>query len=161
MPESVSVDQCESRLVHAIDRLIYVDRLLLELDANECSINHRLAVYIEAVFPGWNVDCEYNRREKDPKELDLPRDDVDWEDTEAKSIYPDIVVHIRGKPLLNLLVVEVKKSTSKRSPTHDFAKLHAYGTELGYACAVFLRLGTADEAGEYDLEWPKKEPFVA
>jgi len=26
---------------------------------------------------------------------------------------------------------------------------------------VFLRLGTADEAGEYDLEWPKKEPFVA
>lgn len=47
-------------------RLLAEDAYLFEADANERSISHRLALYLEEEFPGWNVDCEYNRDQHEP-----------------------------------------------------------------------------------------------
>ena len=59
-----------ARVRRAAARLENDDRLLFELDANERTLTHRLALYLDSEFAGWNVDCEYNRRRHDPKVLD-------------------------------------------------------------------------------------------
>ena len=45
----------------ALSELIERDSFLFEADANERSITHKLAEYLQAQFQDWNVDCEYNR----------------------------------------------------------------------------------------------------
>ena len=60
-------------------------------------------------------------------------------------VYPDVIVHHRGKPE-NLLVIEVKKSTSNRSDDADLAKLQALRQQLGYQYALFLRFGSGTAA---------------
>lgn len=34
---------------------------ILNIDGSEWAIAHRIAVYLEEYFEGWNIDCEYNR----------------------------------------------------------------------------------------------------
>lgn len=126
-------------VVHATDELLRRDAHLLITDAHERSIAHRLANYLELRFPGWHVDCEYNRDGHDPKALrtvpDLPPG------REARDVYPDIIVHHRGVRD-NLLVIELKKSTSATSDSYDLAKLRAYQRELDYQHALFIRFQT-------------------
>jgi hypothetical protein len=50
------------------------------------------------------------------------------------------IVHHRGKPE-NLLVIEVKKSTSKISDEADLTKLQRLRRQLGYQYVLFLRFG--------------------
>ena len=67
----------------------------------EWATAHRLAVYLEDYFAGFNVDCEYNKMgfEFDPKH-----------DSYDRHKRPDIVIHRRGRTELenNLLVIEIK-----------------------------------------------------
>ena len=58
-------------LKEALDQLLRADAELLNNDVNERSISHRLACYLEPLFPGWNVDCEYNRKHDDPGDQNL------------------------------------------------------------------------------------------
>jgi len=53
-------DEIEQKVSNAILRFLEKDGLLLEIDANERSISHRLAGYLQEEFLGWDVDCEYN-----------------------------------------------------------------------------------------------------
>jgi len=116
------------------------DAFLFQVDANERSITHRLAVHLAPRFPDWHVDCEYNRDGFDPKMLYWAGDGDDPSETDGSRVYPDIIVHHRGKPE-NLLVIEVKKSTSNRSDEADLTKLQALRQQLGYQYALFLRFG--------------------
>jgi hypothetical protein len=123
---------------------------LLVNDVNERSISHRLALYLEPLFPGWQVDCEYNRdfaRPGRPKSLHVPDDNVGWDDTDARTVYPDIIVHSRGSDD-NLLVLELKKTGL--STSFDEAKLYAYKRELGYKFSYLLvvRTGATDPGFE-------------
>jgi len=45
----------EGRVLEALNMLYARDASLLENDAAEWSIAHRLAVYLEQQLPGWNV----------------------------------------------------------------------------------------------------------
>jgi len=60
-------------------------------------------------------------------------------DEDGLMIMPDIIVHIRDQPM-NLLVVEVKKTSSLISEHIDLFKLHALKEELGYRFACFIKL---------------------
>jgi len=42
--------------------LLARDLLLISQGISEWAIAHRLALYLELLFPGWNVDCESNRQ---------------------------------------------------------------------------------------------------
>jgi hypothetical protein len=69
-----------------------------------------LAVYIEGEFPGWHVDCEYNRQgvSRGPKQV-TPSELLPPSGTSRHArISPDIVVDKRGHEGPNLLAVEVK-----------------------------------------------------
>jgi hypothetical protein len=139
-------DEVERRIKAAISDFILIDLYLLEVDAHERTISHRLAMYLQVHFEEWQVDCEYNRADFDTKRLESLRDKND----EAATVFPDIIVHERGTNR-NLLVVEMKKAG--REHAWDDAKLRAYQKDLGYEFAVFLTFSTGTEApGFGDIE---------
>ena len=120
------------------------DRYLLAQDVNERTISHRFALYLQRLFPKRHVDCEYNRyfgRPGSPKTLRVPDTNVGWSDTNARTVYPDIIVHTRGTDD-NLLVIEMKKAGL--SVTFDEDKLRAYQHEYGYRFAYLLVVRTGD-----------------
>lgn len=128
-------------LDEALKELVKQDAYLLKNNVNERSISHCLAVYMKAQFRGWDVDCEYNRNHYDPKRLDLKRRKASDDDLDAVTVFPDIIVHHRGTDD-NLLVVEVKKSTSGETEHYDIEKLKAFKTQIHYTHAAFVRLRT-------------------
>ena len=149
----------EARVAQALKKLLAEDMYILVKDLSERSISHRLAIYIEEVFPGWNVDCEYNRDRDEVKRLALVREMFDRsgvrsevDDTIAKTVFPDIIVHKRGTDR-NLLVIEIKKSSSELDESYDLAKLAAFKEQMGYRHAVFIRVGTGEGAGGIEWRW--------
>jgi hypothetical protein len=111
------------KLVAALDEFYAREAYLLEKDAGERTLSHRLAVYIERQFPDWEVDCDYNRLGE--RRLLLPKGTiVSTDDALGKSVYPDIVVHRRAVPK-NLLAVEVRKAANHQPIEHDRHKLQA------------------------------------
>jgi hypothetical protein len=98
----MSHTELEKHVKFALDMLYARDSALLKQNTSEWSIAHRLAVYLEQVIPGWNVDCEYNRQgqERDLKKM-----------SNGSNVRPDIIIHHRGfvEPEHNLLVLEIKK----------------------------------------------------
>jgi uncharacterized protein YccT (UPF0319 family) len=59
-------------------------------------------------------------------------------DEDGLMILPDIIVHIRDKPM-NLLVVEVKKASSQIKEDKDLLKLETLKEELEYRFAHFIK----------------------
>ena len=103
---------------------------------NERAISHRLAIYLEALFPGWDVDCEYDRLGDARKKIP---DGSGNDDDEGSKVLPDIIVHKRGLDGPNLLVLEIKKTSNTEPDDRDLEKLRAYVSALHYEHAVFVR----------------------
>lgn len=150
MFDSISRDAVEQKLKDAIKLFEDQDKYLLTEDINERSITHKLAEYLKQQFQGWDVDCEYNRNVGQVKKLENLEKEIKKNqsaeslarDTQGRTVFPDIIVHKRGRgheDKGNLLVIEVKKSSSSVSEEHDLKKLQGYKEELGYQYAVFLK----------------------
>jgi hypothetical protein len=118
---------------------------LLEKDLGERTLTHRLAVHLEKQFPGWDVDCDYNRLGE--RTLRLPKGTiVSTDDAIGKSVYPDIVVHQRQIPN-NLLAIEVRKASNHQPPEHDRHKLRALtDPHLWFAYRIGVLLTLAKKA---------------
>jgi hypothetical protein len=144
---NLSPSEVKRKVRTAIELLISRDTHLLKIDVNERSITHKLALYLQDGFKGWDVDCEYNRNRYDSKKLIIGHDvhltaeTTQTDDEQGKTVYPDIIVHHRGTDQ-NLLVVEVKKTTSHVSRNFDLNKLREYKHQLGYSYALFLNFFT-------------------
>jgi len=131
MPSMVTMqDNIKSRVERALRDLFKNDEYLFEVDVNERSLTHKLAVYLQAYFPGYDVDCEYNRDDKVPKRLLISKQLIESDDTNAVTVYPDIIIHKRGPSAdgSNLVVIEAKK---RGQPVgSDREKLQAYKQDL-------------------------------
>ena len=118
------------------------DRYLFERDLGERALTHRLAVHVERRFPGWDVDCDYDRLGE--RTLRLPHGTiVSTDDHLAKSVYPDLVVHQRAIPN-NLLAIEVRKAINHQPVEHDRRKLMALTDPqlwFAYWIGLLLTLG--------------------
>ena len=118
------------------------ESFLFAKDLGERTLTHRLAVYLEKQFPGWEVDCDYNRLGE--RTLRLPHGTiVSTDDHLGKSVYPDIVVHQREIPN-NLMAIEVRKASNHQPPEHDQHKLRALTDPhlwFAYGIGVYLVLG--------------------
>lgn len=131
-------EKIKAKVRLAVDKFRQKDKALIQVDANERSISHKIAQYLQEQFEGdgWHVDCEYNRYGGgDKKDAILFEELGAWLHTEvpitdedATSIYPDIIVH-RRQTSHNLLVVEVKKSTTTSRSKLDIQKLEALTTK--------------------------------
>jgi len=130
------------KVVNAIREFYQHETFLLEKDLGERTLTHRLAVHLEQEFPGWDVDCDYNRLGE--RLLKLPHGTIiSTDDGLGKSIFPDIVIHRRAIPE-NLLAIEVRKATNHQPPEHDEHKLRGMTDPhvwFAYRIGVFLILG--------------------
>jgi len=150
----------------ALFRFYKYDQYLVENKASERSMTHRLAVYLEQLFPEFNVDCEYNR-DADGKDLLLekrinfncigcPEEDTCSKRKECQNeliknmgnhnhifhslVLPDIIIHRRGPNVCNLLAIEAKKSynISCERTVFDRCKLRCYKKNLNYKFVAFI-----------------------
>lgn len=144
--------QIKRRIDIAINLLRVNDNYLLKNDVNERSITHKLAVYLEQTLgKEYDVDCEYNRNIDDPLNRKMIDGYFRTEDfAESRGVYPDIIVHKRGRNDFNLLIIEVKKSTSRESGEFDIRKLECYtntfqNRNFSYQYGAFIKLYTAQE----------------
>jgi hypothetical protein len=142
------VDEVHNKVDQAIAQLLEKDTYLLEIDANERAISHRLGLYLQLLFKEWHVDCEYNRNLDNPKRLKTYKKFFDeyqrvWNiaETDPVTVFPDIIIHERGTRN-NLLIVEIKKTTSRISCEFDYFKLREFKYQYGYIHALFLKLIT-------------------
>lgn len=137
----------------ALTALIAKDGYLLQIDANERSIAHRFAMHLQEQMPKLHVDCEYNRDGIDPKRIQHFHLDQSSDDTEAKTVFPDVIAHIRDSNT-NYLIIEIKKTTNTVSRNIDIAKLRGYRKDLGYQFALFIELIAGEvNAGVSKIEW--------
>ena len=127
----------------AMNRLFAYDAYLLDGGASEWSVAHRLAVYLEELLPGWNIDCEFNRQgvAANPKAI-----------ANGACVRPDIVVHHRGRlePAHNLLAVELKKQASTRDQekAREYTRSPAGERQFQYRYGLTITMN-----GNWSLTW--------
>lgn len=140
----------EPKILKAINLFYKHDTFLIEKNINERTVTHKLAEYLQQEFAEYHVDCEYNRKKSDTideeyirKTLNLTIENIKTNNTEAKTVFPDIVIHKRGTNGNNLLVIEVKKASNKNKKDIDFdiAKIKGYREQLDYKFGLFLVIG--------------------
>jgi len=144
--ENLSKEDVRMRIERAYKKLFEKDGYLLKVNANERSITHRLAIHLESVFPGYNVDCEYNRNGIDPKILINFKKEINSDDTSGVTVFPDIIIHRRGKRD-NFIVIEAKKLSN--TDDSDKEKLDIYKKELSYKYAYFVRFPIGEDFKNY------------
>lgn len=151
--QSDELQDIKKKVINSIQELFMKDKILISLNVNERTITHKLAEYLQNEFSNFNVDCEYNRSFDEIKELNLPRklnrlkntSDVNWDDLEAKTIFPDIIIHKRNTKV-NYIVIELKKWTNRSSRMIDRIKLKAFTKEpFNYKFGIFLELLSENE----------------
>lgn len=155
-----SEEEIKNKLHLALEKLYVKDWYLLEKSVHERSITHKLAEYLQPLFPDYDVDCEYNNNIDDRKKWvseeakDLLKEklseiknslnpqnwDLDEEiDKLSKNFYPDIIVHKRNTNKCNLLIIEAKKYGSDQAFDEEKIKaftnttdnIHKYKYQLG------------------------------
>jgi len=110
------------------DLFLKKDKYLLLVNVNERSLTHKFAEHLQNILKnGWSVDCEYNRYGDNIKKIDNIKSIVDCnvkiDDLAGKTIYPDIIIHKRGRKGSDLLVIEAKKDPTEKEKDNDIAKL--------------------------------------
>ncbi|WDF46229.1 hypothetical protein PQ459_15125 [Chryseobacterium sp. KACC 21268] len=128
-----SIEEIKVKLEKSLKTLYTQEKYLLENSANERSLTHKLAEYLQIEFPNYDVDCEYNIdidsqnkrkkwisakvKEKIEKILQQIKDNISPQNYDitnevnklSVNFYPDIIVHKRGCNKFNLLIIEAKK----------------------------------------------------
>ncbi|GAO01723.1 hypothetical protein PSR1_00583 [Anaeromyxobacter sp. PSR-1] len=160
---SFTEERARALVARALERLHHEESDLAD-DVNERTWSHRFAVHLERevrrmdvrLLPegitrgNLSVDCEYNRRGDDPKRLHELAARVKAEadgldsvaDMDALTVYPDVIVHRRGKLGPNLIAIEVKRANARREAIEwDMEKLTTYKSELGYIHAFLVVFG--------------------
>ena len=125
-----AIDCCKE----AIQRFYKEDYNLIEMNSSERSMVFRIGLYINEIVSNdenlreYNIDCEYNRKNFNPKRID------------SGCITPDLLIHKRGTNK-NLIAVEFKKSGNSLS--HDKDKLSILTNqngEYGYKAGLLIIL---------------------
>lgn len=137
----------------AIARVIDSEHELLDRNVSERALTHHLARFLrEGVPRPFVVDVEYNRHIDDPKRLLLPPRQAADDELRATTVFPDIIVHVRGTDDHNLLVLEVKKPGGDLE--YDAKKLTAFREQLHYRHAAHVILGhNANEDTVQEVIW--------
>jgi len=168
--------QIKILLEQALNILSQKDSWLLRNNLSEQSISHKLAEYIQKLFPDYDVDCEYNgdiESPNDRKRIYVLRDDLkeigllkneDENELEKeytiRAVFPDIIIHKRGSNKNNLCIIEIKKSTSNVPVEYDYLKLRCYTSSdfdnnLKYQLGVFIKAIAGEEHQQYILTYFK------
>jgi hypothetical protein len=137
-----------------LKKLCISEAQLISNDIHERTLTYRLASYLEEYFPGYSVDCEYNRNGGDSKRLRETTTFIPSDRLNGDRVIPDIIIHKRGVPPDgdNLIVIEAKKE--KADYKSDIKKLSQYKAQLGYKFAFMVIIPEnynqhTDDIGEF------------
>lgn len=150
------IENISCKVISSLNKLFVVDRFLLKHNLNERTITHQLAIFLQEEFQDWNVDCEYNRIWRggkiSKKAMNLDDIEVDSDDTEGSTVFPDIIIHHRedlhdDKREDNLLCIEIKKSKNRLNLDKDVKKLKKFTSldEFNYQFGLNLILPTGND----------------
>jgi len=158
--------EVETLLFNALDELLHSDTHLLKNDLSERSIAFRVGLYLQWLIPSYIVDCEYNLIGDGNKGRGKVLSHLDHRVMEEcpnfranangkPKVYPDIIVHTRGKNGPNLLALEIKKTSNHRGCRKcDLEKLQLYIRDLDYEHAAFIEFETLVSTPRVkDLQW--------
>lgn len=154
----IKPDEVKYKAQKAINKLFKNDIFLLTSNTNERSISHKLAEYLQQEFRDWNVDCEYNRdQHSDIKKIsnwktECLKEEPKSDDSDAKTVYPDIIIHHRNTRN-NLLVIEIKKSSNTDEGKCDIEKLKMFIKDLNYQYGLFINFNVGQNIGLKSLKW--------
>jgi Uma2 family endonuclease len=130
-------------------------------------------VYLNNKFEGYDVDCEYNGyadgdsnrkyiillRQK-AEELKKLRETDGSDEIIKRNVYPDIIVHERGRneENSNLVIIEIKKSTSQEKSDFDIEKIKRYTSpkyenHLNYQLGAFILFQTGSDDISCQIDW--------
>lgn len=151
----------------SLQEFLHEDAYLLEHDVNERTITHHWAKHIERLAKekiegfDWQVDVEYNRDGDLPKKLYSIIHDIKSNDDKGITVYPDIIIHRRGKNNLedsennNLLIIEAKKDKVFSSTSDDTRKIIAFIEEPdgGYYYRYGLYVNFITDSQSYKWTW--------
>lgn len=158
------------KIYKAYSTFLASDVYLLNVNANERSITHKFAEYLQREFSEWNVDCEYNKNLYDGKTVTVwerkrnellltleseiskkQRSTIEKVLDGGISIYPDIIIHHRGT-IDNLVVIEAKKNNFA-GIDYDEEKLQAYIIEqdLMYQYAFKVTFPIGEILSNFDI----------
>ena len=129
----MEIEKIINLVEEAVDDLYSKDFDLLERENNEVTISCKLAQYLFLKFPGYRVDCEYNRHLNNIKRMNL--------DNTRKIIKPDIIIHKRGIDKDNLVYIEIKTDHNDKSRKEDYKKIKAATDSKGefrYKLGIFI-----------------------
>ena len=139
-------------LDRATARVEAEDWYLLEVNVSERCIAARLAMYLREYFRDYDVDVEYNRDALEAKWLhDLARDCPRDRHGDHR-VLPDVIVHRRGCPDSNLLVIEMKKNPGKSSMNCARRRINAFQKELDYKFGALVVCKTGKESA-ISVDW--------
>ncbi|GAB3349889.1 MULTISPECIES: hypothetical protein [Chromohalobacter] len=108
-------------------------------------------MYLQQAFPDWDIDCEYNRWTGPCKRTRHMTSVTNTADTDARTAYPDIIIHHRGTHE-NLAAIEVQKSTNSFGKHQDIKKIQAYKRDSNFRHAFFVGIGVGDDAGHTNID---------
>jgi len=120
----------KGKIREALKMFIAKDKqALLRVNIYEPTISHRIAVYLEELFPKFDIDCEYNKTLLGKKK-----------DRNGKKIRPDIIIHTRMTNEANSVIAEIKKSgKNSKLAKVDIEKLkRCMNGTLHYDLGVFI-----------------------
>src|SRR6266480_6596004 len=166
----------QEKVISAVGKFMERDARLLELEAHEQAITHRIAFCLEACFPNCrklSVDCEYDKHLQSQKRgafdyarfkklkkqypncsCKVCRRPASRSTFSEKAFRPDILVHSRGNDDANLIVIEIKMEAVC---PFNITKLEAltrpkrYKGQYGYQLGVFLYFPTFQPQWEWVL----------
>ncbi len=141
----ISKRKIKENLRIALGVLFRNETFLLEHGVHENAVSYKLATYLESLFPEWNVDFQYNKKELGSTK-DLPGIGERIPNRPTENIIPDILIHHRGRLKDNLLVIEIKVNDfgeeEAKIKLEEFTRV---GSQFEYPLGVFIRFyGLAD-----------------
>lgn len=138
-----------SLLDKSISKLVKKDKHLIQTNAGELTINHRLAIYLENNLPSkyktFNVDCEYFRDITNANTTNINR-----KENNNKKPVPDIIIHKRGYNFpTNYIYLEAKR---EKSTKEDISKIQSFiKDKYCYKFGVYIRYFENTDFILYDI----------
>ena len=161
LADEFTFNQVRQILMEALNDLSKEPKLF-SYRINERTLTQRLSLHLQRRFGDEiSVDCEYNRMwENDEdlvKELPWGPEEVWTDDSEGRTVYPDIISHRRGGQFDNLLVIEAKRNHAGDSlPYIDERKLERFTHSNGdfrYRHGAFINFLTAANPKRIKITW--------
>lgn len=162
-----SFEQIKAGAADALERFYRRDIYLVYAGVHERSLTFRLGMYLQQIFPDWDVDCEYNKNRAalgNNKFLSSRcKNSPQWRCADCRgkrdcTVFPDIIIHRRGTSE-NLLVIEAKIKATCGQKREDQDKIEEYLIEpaLRYRYGLFIDFRESFSATVNESLWCRRE----